>query len=78
MIKWLKKRREKRNKEVAKAVYEELSASRGWEKFLNPAVLEGTIYMVTENGSIYRMNKDRDGYEIMSFCYIPRRNKFKK
>ena len=64
MFKYFKKKREIRNREIAKAVYAELSASKGWEKFLPPVVLRDKVYMVTENGSIYAMKADTfDGYE---------------
>ncbi len=55
MIKWMKKRSERRNREIAQAVYKEISASRGWEKFLPPVAVRDTIYMVTESGSVYAM-----------------------
>ena len=64
MRKWLQKRRERRNREIARAVYAEISASQGWEKFLPPVVLRDRVYMVTENGSIYAMQyNELDGFE---------------
>lgn len=44
--------------EIANRTYDLLSASNGWEKFLPPVSLDGVIYMVTENGSIYRLTRD--------------------
>ena len=54
----IRENRQKRTREIAKAVHAELSASNGWEKFLPPVVLRDTLYMVTENGSIYAMKED--------------------
>lgn len=58
MIKWLKKRRQQRNREIAEAVYKELTTSQSWEKFLPPVVIRDRMYMVTESGSIYAMQWD--------------------
>lgn len=43
-----------------------LSADRSWEKFLPPVAVRDNLYMVTENGSIYRMSFDAGGYELIS------------
>jgi hypothetical protein len=40
---------------IAERVFQKLSGQQGWERFLPPVVLRDTIYMVTENGSIYAM-----------------------
>ncbi len=62
--KFFKRRRQKLINDIADAVYKELSASNGWEKFLPPVAIRDKLYMVTENGSIYAMNCDgMDGYE---------------
>lgn len=58
MRKWLQRRREKRNREIARAVYAELSASQGWERFLPPVVLRDRLYLVTESGTIYALQYD--------------------
>jgi len=57
MFKWIKKRRDRKNKAIAMAVRNELSAG-GWEKFLPPVTIRDKMYMVTENGNIYRMDID--------------------
>ena len=56
MLKWLKARRIRRDREIARAVRQELEAQQGWEKFLPPVVLRDKVYMVTESGSIYAMH----------------------
>lgn len=62
MFNWLKKRKNDKRRalvnEIASATYNALSGGRGWEKFLPPVVLRDSIYMVTENGSIYRLKYD--------------------
>jgi len=64
MFTWLKKRRERQNREIAKAVYNELTAGQGWERFLPPVAVPDTVYMVTENGSIYALRQDAiNGFE---------------
>ena len=64
MKNYFRRKREQRNREIAKAVYDKLSASHSWEKFLPPVVMNGTVYMVTENGSIYAMREDTgSGFE---------------
>ena len=70
MLKWLKKRRERRNREIAQAVYKELSASRGWKKFLPPVALRDTLYMVTEDGAIFAMRQDESGLERITTIRI--------
>lgn len=55
--KWLRDRRARRAREIAKAVRMELGNS-GWEKFLPPVALRDSIYLVTENGSIYVVRED--------------------
>ena len=62
---WWKQRKLKERREIAKAVYDELSASRGWEKFLPPVVLRDTVYLVTESGSVYAMRQDSSGMELI-------------
>lgn len=55
---------------IADAVVEKLSSRTSWERFLPPVVLHQNggeaVYMVTENGSIYRMNRDLDGFETIA------------
>lgn len=67
---WFKRRqlnkRQQLVNEIANATYNLLSASNGWEKFLPPVVLERSIYMLTESGSIYRMNLDYTGMEMIT------------
>jgi hypothetical protein len=58
MFKWLKRRRERRLKEIAEAVHKELTGAQGWETFLPPVAIRDTLYMVTQNGSIYAMQLD--------------------
>jgi len=45
---------------IAEAVIDKLymSGRSGWEEFLPPVMLRDSIYMVTKNGSIYRLAKD--------------------
>lgn len=63
--KWLEKRRADRAREIAKAVRAELG-NGGWEKFLPPVAVRDTVYMVTENGSIYAMREDsQSGMEMI-------------
>jgi hypothetical protein len=57
--KWFKKREEQRNRKIALEVCSQLgNMGRGWERFLPPVVVRDMVYMVTENGSIYRMQTD--------------------
>lgn len=62
MLGWIKKRRLAKRQElvqdIAVTTYKLLKASNGWEKFLPPVALNGHIYMVTENGSVYRLSYD--------------------
>lgn len=60
---WLKRRKNRRLREIAQAVRNELSPD-GWEKFLPPVVLRDTVYMLTESGAVYAMRyDDRDNME---------------
>lgn len=63
MIIWRKKRKEKKQRELINAIASEvanrLSSGNNWEKFLPPVMMNGHIYMVTENGSIYRLSQDK-------------------
>ena len=63
--KWWKQRKLRERQEIARAVHDELSASRGWEKFLPPVVLRDTVYLVTESGSVYAMRQDSSGMELI-------------
>lgn len=66
-MKWIKNRRKKLVQEIALEVVNQLDNKRGWEKFLPPVQLRDAIYMVTENGSIYRMNYNlADEFEIIT------------
>lgn len=58
MLKWLQKRRDRRNREIAKAVHAELAGRQGWERFLPPVVLRDRLYLVTESGTIYALQHD--------------------
>ena len=58
MFNWIKNKRKSRNKEIANEVVSQLSSSSGWEKFLPPVQLRDAVYMVTENGSVYKMRYD--------------------
>ena len=55
---WRSKRRIEQNKEIANEVIRQLDNKRGWEKFLPPVVVRDTVYLVTEDGSIYAMKYD--------------------
>ena len=60
IFKWLKKRRQQRDREIANAVYDRLSPG-GWKKFLPPVVLRDKIYLVTEDGTVYSLHENHDG-----------------
>ena len=65
--KWLEKKRLKRNREIAFEVVQQISnMGSGWEKFLPPVVVRDRVYMLTENGTIYRMNVDGDSFETIT------------
>lgn len=57
-MKWFKNRRKALIRDIAVEVISQLESQRGWKKFLPPVVLRDTIYMVTEDGSIYAMRED--------------------
>lgn len=61
-----KQRKAKERREIAKAVYAELSADRSWQKFLPPVVVRDTVYLVTEDGAIYAMRQDSSGMEMIT------------
>ena len=60
-----KQRKANERKEIAKAVYAELTADRSWQKFLPPVVVRDTVYLVTEDGAIYAMRQDSSGMEMI-------------
>lgn len=57
-MKWFKNRRKAMIRDIANEVINQLEGRRGWKKFLPPVALDGCVYMVTEDGSIYRMKRD--------------------
>lgn len=57
-MKWFKNRRKALIRDIANEVISQLESQRGWKKFLPPVVLHDKVYMVTEDGSIYRMGYD--------------------
>lgn len=58
MKNWFKKRRSKLISDVARETVRQLQSSCGFQKFLPPVVLNGAVYLVTEDGTIYRMTQD--------------------
>lgn len=57
LIKWLERRRKKRNREIAIAVGEHLQGmGHSWEQFLPPVAVRDCLYMTTKSGKIYRLN----------------------
>lgn len=60
-MKWFKNRRKALIRDMAAEVISQLENRRGWKKFLPPVALRDTIYMVTEDGSIYAMREDMTG-----------------
>jgi len=42
--------------EIANAVVNKLESQKGWQKFLPPVAIRDCLYMVTEDGAIYRMD----------------------
>ncbi len=60
-MKWFKNRRKALIRDIANEVISQLENQRGWKKFLPPVALRDTIYMVTEDGSIYAMREDMTG-----------------
>lgn len=53
-----KKRRQQLVADIAKEVISQLGNSRGWQKFLPPVAFRDSVYLVTEDGTIYRMRQD--------------------
>lgn len=61
MFGFKKRRKEKRAafiREIASQVVSTLDSSRGWQKFLPPVAFRDAMYLVTEDGTIYRMQHD--------------------
>jgi len=62
---WLEKRRRKHLREIAAAVANELRAEP-WGKFLPPVALRDCLYIMSENGRLYRMHDDGTGMELIT------------
>lgn len=60
-MKYFKNRRKALIRDIANEVISQLESQRGWQKFLPPVALRDTIYMVTEDGTIYAMREDVTG-----------------
>lgn len=58
IFKWLKKRREKKNREIVQAVYNMIKADQNSEHFLSPVVLNGKIFITTKQGRVYSVDPD--------------------
>lgn len=65
---WFKRRRERLAKEIAAEVSKKLEA-QGWNEFLPPVAFRDCVYLVTKNGSIYRMTQDM-GAGMEQICQI--------
>lgn len=64
-MKWLDKIRAALVRDIA-AETERRMTSSGWGKFLPPVVLHDSIYLVREDGAIYRLQQDgMQGMEIV-------------
>jgi len=58
--------RKKLINEIANAVVNKLESQKGWHKFLPPVVIRDCMYMMTEDGEIYRMDAGGiDGMEMV-------------
>lgn len=59
-MKFFKNRRKALIQDIANEVVSNLESKRGWKKFLPPVAVRDTLYMVTEDGSIYAMRFDTE------------------
>jgi hypothetical protein len=65
MIKWFRRKRIERNKEIAKAVAAEIGECGSRYKFLPPVTLRDAIYLVTEGGTVFKLCQDFSGQEMI-------------
>lgn len=66
MIEYFRKRREQRNKEIAREVINQLG-SYGWKKFLPPVAMRDKLYFLTEDGTLYALRYSSvDDMEVLS------------
>lgn len=66
-MKWLNKIRAAFIRDVAVATANQLQGG-GWGKFLPPVAFRDAVYLLREDGSLYRMQQDptRGGLEIIT------------
>ncbi len=57
-MKWFKNRRKALIRDIANEVMTQLENRRGWKKFLPPVAMRDTVYMMTEDGTVYGMKQD--------------------
>lgn len=66
MKKWIAKVRADFVRDVATAVVNQLQGG-GWGKFLPPVAFRDAVYLVREDGTVYRMHQDAaHGMEIIT------------
>lgn len=57
-MKYFANRRKALIRDIANEVISQLENQRGWKKFLPPVAMRDTVYMMTEDGSVYAMRYD--------------------
>ena len=64
-MKWLQKMRAALIRDVAAETVRQLHSNHYWQEFLPPVVVREDVYLVTKNGTIYKMRQDHGGYEMI-------------
>lgn len=57
-MQWLKKIRQALIRDIAAEVFRQMKGG-GWGKFLPPVAFQDCVYLVREDGAIYRMHRDQ-------------------